>query len=109
MGAALSLAHRAAQHSVGVETTLACAASSSGGSSTYKKKVAVGIGAKSRTGRTVRRGGGFLCAAGALIALVAALAGAVEADKMWRLTKPAERIMGPGGIAMRKRGSLSNF
>lgn len=109
MGAALSLAHRAAQHSVGVETTLACAASSSGGSSTYKKKVAVGIGAKSRTGRTIRRWVGFLCAAGALIALVAALAGAVEADKMWRLTKPAERIMGPGGIAMRKRGSLSNF
>ena len=41
-----------------------------------------------------------------LCALIAALAGAVEADKIWRLTKPAER-----GVAMlgRRRRSLSNL
>jgi hypothetical protein len=104
MGAALSLVHRARVHADGRDTALQCVALGVG----KETKVAVGIGAKSRTGRTVRRWVGFTAAAGSVCALFAALAGAVEADKLWRLTKPAEREI--RGLSMaRKRGSLSNL
>jgi hypothetical protein len=99
MGAAMSLAHRAAAEAAGKETTLECGVSAS-------KKTRVVRPRGSKTTRVVRKSVGVVAALGAMCALIAALAGAVEADKMWRLTKPAER-----GVAMlgRRRGSLSNL
>ena len=99
MGAAMALAHRAAARAAGKDTTLECASA--------PHSVSVGVNDKgSKATRVVRKSVGVAAALGAVCALIAALAGAVEADKMWRLTKPAER---GAGMVGRRRGSLSNL
>ena len=104
MGAAMALAHRAAAEAAGKDTTLECGVFFR--TENAKKNTRVVRPRGSKTTRVVRKSVGVVAAFGAVCALIAALAGAVEADKMWRLTKPAER-----GVAMlgRRRGSLSNL
>ena len=108
MGAAMALAHRAAAREAGKDTTLECGFSVSVSDGVNvdatSRKRRVGLGRKAT--RVVRKSVGVAAALGAVCALIAALAGAVEADKMWRLTKPAER---GAGMVGRRRGSLSNL
>ena len=105
MGAAMALAHRAAARAAGRETTLECGGPDGFSEGPFETR-AVRRGRGSKTTRVVRKSVGVVAAFGAVCALVAALAGAVEADKMWRLTKPAERGVATLG---RRRGSLSNL
>ena len=104
MGAAMALAHRAAARAAGEETTLACGVSDGSSFAPAERRV-VRLREREMT-RVVRKPVGVAAAFGAVCALIAALAGAVEADKMWRLAKPAERGVGTIG---RRRGSLSNI
>ena len=109
MGAAMALAHRAAARAAGKDTTLECASVSDGvnvAATSRKRRVGRPKDKGSKATRVVRKSVGVAAALGAVCALIAALAGAVEADKMWRLTKPAER---GAGMVGRRRGSLSNL
>ena len=101
----MALAHRAAARAAGRETTLECGGPDGFSEGPFETR-AVRRGRGSKTTRVVRKSVGVVAAFGAVCALVAALAGAVEADKMWRLTKPAERGVATLG---RRRGSLSNL
>jgi hypothetical protein len=122
MGAALSLVHRASLHAAGKDTALGCSAAApnaGAGRRIGSSEAATEGVSRKRAGRSVkhrvRRWAGFVAAFGSVTALVFALAAAVEADALWRLTKPAERgigMMGPGiGNAerSRKRGSVASM